>query len=144
MEYSCPGSSSVKCLISFSIVAFHLAGLGSIPSWLIFFLVEIFSGLFLNRKTNVRKLRPYPSPDIIVQLNHKNHSLRAPMTSCHHHQSVLPKGRSLTADSETKAAVLLKGRSFTVDPGTKVEVLLGINRCGRFPLLSTTHSLFSI
>ena len=47
----------------------------------------------------------------------------------HHndHQSVLPKGRSLTANSRTKAAVLL-----------------WMNRCGSFPLLSAPHSLFSI
>ena len=45
----------------------------------------------------------------------------------HHHQSVLPKGRSFTANS-----------------GTKVAVLLGMNRYSSFPLLSAPHSLFSI
>ena len=62
----------------------------------------------------------------------------------HHHQSVLPKGRTFTANSGTKAAVLPKGRSSTANSRTKVAVLLGMNRCGSFPLLSTPHSLFSI
>ena len=44
-----------------------------------------------------------------------------------HYHSVLPKGRSSTANS-----------------GTKVAVLLGMNRCGSFPLLSALHSLFGI
>ena len=61
-----------------------------------------------------------------------------------HHQSVLPKGRSFTANSGTKAAVLPKGRSSTANSGTKVAVLLGMNRCDSFPLLSAPHSLFSI
>ena len=56
-----------------------------------------------------------------------------------YHQSVLSKGRSFTANSGTKAAVLPKGRSSTANSGTKVAV----NRCGRFPLLSAPHSLFS-
>ena len=59
-----------------------------------------------------------------------------------HHQSVLPNGRSLTANSGTKVAVLSKGRSSTANSGTKVALLLGINRRGSFPLLSAPHSLF--
>ena len=43
------------------------------------------------------------------------------------HQSVLPKGRSSTANS-----------------GTKIAVLLWMNRCSSFPLISAPHSLFSI
>ena len=62
----------------------------------------------------------------------------------HHHQCFLPKSRSFTANSGTKAAVLLKGRSSTANSGTKIAVLLGIIRCGSFPLLSAPHSLFSI
>ena len=58
--------------------------------------------------------------------------------------SVLPKGRSFTAISGTKAAVLPKGRSSTANSGTKVAVLLGMNRCGSFPLLFAPYSLFSI
>ena len=50
----------------------------------------------------------------------------------HHHQSVLPKGRSFTAKSDTKAAFLPKGRSSTANSGTKVAVWLGMNRCGSF------------
>ena len=61
-----------------------------------------------------------------------------------YHHSVLPKDRSFTANSSTKAAVLSKGRSSTVNSGIEVAVLLGINRCGSFPLLSAPHSLFSI
>ena len=61
-----------------------------------------------------------------------------------HHQSVLPKGRSFTANPGTKAAVLLKGRSSTANSGTKIAALLGMNRCGSFQLLSALHSLFSI
>ena len=60
------------------------------------------------------------------------------------YQSVLPKGRSFTANSGTKAAVLPKGRSSTANLGTKVAVLLGMIRCGSFLLLSAPHSLFSI
>ena len=40
--------------------------------------------------------------------------------------SVLPKGRSLTANSGTKAVILPKGRSSTAMSGTKAAVLLGI------------------
>ena len=40
-----------------------------------------------------------------------NHSI--PLFRIRHHQSVLPKGRSFTANSGTKTAVLLKGRSST-------------------------------
>ena len=58
--------------------------------------------------------------------------------------SVLPKGRSFTANSVTKAAVLPKGRYSTANLGTMVAVLLGMNRCGSFPLLSAPQSLFSI
>ena len=54
----------------------------------------------------------------------------------YHHQSVLSKDRSFTANSGTKAAVLHKGRSSTANSGTKVAVLLGMHRCGSFPLLS--------
>ena len=42
----------------------------------------------------------------------------------HHHQSVLPKDRSFTANSGTKAAVLNKGRSSTGNKRTQVAVLL--------------------
>ena len=62
----------------------------------------------------------------------------------HHHQSVLPKGRSFTANAGTKAAVRPNGRSFTANSGTKAAVLLGMYRWCRFPLLSAPHSLFSI
>ena len=65
------------------------------------------------------------------------------LTGLHHHQSVLPKGRSFTGNLGIKVAVLSKGRFSTANSGTKVAVLLGINRCGSFPLLSTPHSLFS-
>ena len=58
--------------------------------------------------------------------------------------SVLPKGRSFTANSGTKAVILLKGRSSIANSGTYVAVLLGLNRCGSFPLFSAPHSLFSI
>ena len=62
----------------------------------------------------------------------------------HYHQSVLPKSKTFTANSGTKAAVLLKGRSSTTNAWTKVAVLLGMDRCSSFPLLSAPHSLFSI
>ena len=58
--------------------------------------------------------------------------------------SVLPKGRSSTANSGTCAAVLLKGRTSTANSGTQAAVLLGMDRCGNFPLLFAPHSLFSI
>ena len=62
----------------------------------------------------------------------------------HHHQSVLPKGRSFTASAGIKVTVLFIGRSFTANSGTKVAVVLEIDRCGSFLLLSAPHSLFSI
>ena len=62
----------------------------------------------------------------------------------HHHQSILPKGRSFIEKSGTKHAVVLKGRSSTANSGTQAAVLLGMDRCGSFPLLSAPHSLFSI
>ena len=62
----------------------------------------------------------------------------------HHHQSVLPKGRCFTANSDTKAVVLPKGRYSNANSGIKVAVLLGMNKCGSFPLLSALFSLFSI
>ena len=62
----------------------------------------------------------------------------------YHHQSVLLKGRSFTANPSTKAAVLPKGKSSTANVGTKVAVLVGMNRYDSFPLLSTHYSLFSI
>ena len=58
--------------------------------------------------------------------------------------SILPKGRSFTANSGTKVAFLLKGRSSTANSGTQVAVLLGMNRYGSFPLLSAPHTLFTI
>ena len=63
----------------------------------------------------------------------------------HHHQCVLLKGRTFTANGRTKVAVMSKGRSSTANSGTKVAVLLGINRCSSFPLfLHPTLSIFSI
>ena len=61
-----------------------------------------------------------------------------------HHHHVLPKGRSFSANSGTKAAILPKVRSSIANSGTKAAVLLGMNRCGSFPLLSAPHSHFSI
>ena len=58
--------------------------------------------------------------------------------------SVMPKGKSFTANSGIKAAILPKGRYYIANSGTYVAVLLGKNRCGSFPLLSAPHSLFSI
>ena len=58
--------------------------------------------------------------------------------------SVLPKTRSFTENSGTKAAILPKDRSSIANSGTKVAVLLEMNRCGIVPLLSVSHSLFSI
>ena len=64
----------------------------------------------------------------------------AQLLNCNHnhHQSVLPKGRSFTANSGTKYAILPKSRSSTANSGTKVAVSLEMNRCGSFPLLSAT------
>ena len=40
-------------------------------------------------------------------------------------------------------SVLPKGRFFTVNSGTKVAVSLGMNRYGKFPLLSASHSFLA-
>ena len=63
------------------------------------------------------------------------------INSLYHHQSVLPKDRSFTANSGTKAEVLLNGRSLTANSGTKIAVLRGMNRCGSFPFLSAPPPL---
>ena len=55
------------------------------------------------------------------------------LKSYNYYQSVLSKGKSLAANSGTKAADLPKGRSCTANSGTKVAVLLGMNRGGSFP-----------
>ena len=60
--------------------------------------------------------------------------------SRYHHQSILPKGKSFTANSGTKAAFLLKGRSFAANSGIQAAVLLWMDRCGSFQFLSSTHS----
>ena len=52
-----------------SIVATRLEGLSSIPCR-VNFPGWGFSGVFLNCKTNIGKLRPHPSSDIIDQHNH--------------------------------------------------------------------------
>ena len=58
--------------------------------------------------------------------------------------SVLLEGRFFIAKAGTKVAILSKGRSSTANSETKVADLLDINRWGSFPLLSAPHSLFSI
>ena len=58
--------------------------------------------------------------------------------------NILPKGRSFTANSGTRAAVLFNGRSSTAILGTKAAVILGMDRCDSFPLLYAPLSLFSI
>ena len=49
------------------------------------------------------------------------------LTNHQDHLSVLPKGRSFTTNSGTKAAVLPKGRSSTANSGTKVADLIGVH-----------------
>ena len=61
-----------------------------------------------------------------------NHSL-PPFYIHHHHQIILPKGRSLTSNSGTMAAVLLKGRSCNENLGTQAAVSLGMDGCSFFP-----------
>ena len=87
------------------------------------FLIEVFSWVFLNRISLA-----------IIIIN--NHSLWVPMTSdtdaprnlIYRQQSLLPKGRSFTANSRTKAAVLSKGKSSTANSGTNITVLIGMNK----------------
>ena len=59
----------------------------------------------------------------------------------HHHQSVLPKGRSFSANSGTKAVVLSGGRSSTANQGCSFTRDKWVRS---FPLFSASHSLFSI
>ena len=61
----------------------------------------------------------------------------------YHHYNILPKGRSFSVNSETKATVLLKNRSSNANSGTQAAVLLGVDRCGSFPMLFAPLSLFS-
>ena len=60
------------------------------------------------------------------------------------HQSILPRAGPSLQTQEPRPAVLLKGRSSTANLGTQAAVLLGMDKCGSFPLLSASHSLFSI
>ena len=59
-------------------------------------------------------------------------------------QSVLHKGRSFTASAETKTVVLPMAGfpPQTLEP--RLQFYQGLNRCGSFPLLYASHSLFSI
>ena len=117
-----------------NIVASHLAGPDSNPGWINFPGWGFFQGFSLT----------------VIQYKCRENLVRIPFSILgiighrHHHQSVLPKGRSFTANSDTKAAILPKGRSSTAISGIKNAVLLGINMCGSFLLLSAPHSLFSI
>ena len=54
------------------------------------------------------------------------------------------QGQIFHCNSGTKAAVLPKGRSSTANSETKIAALQVMNRCGSFPLLSAFHSLLSI
>ena len=65
------------------------------------------------------------------------------MKSSYRRQCFLPKGKSFTSNSGTKASVLSKGRS-SANTETKVSVPLATNRCSSFPLLSAHHYLFSV
>ena len=52
-----------------------------------------------------------------------------------HHQSILPWGRSFTANSGTKATVLLKGRSSTADSGTHTAVFTRDGQVQQLPVV---------
>ena len=58
----------------------------------------------------------------------------------HLYQSVLPKGRSSTANSATKAVVLPKGRSSTANSGTNVAILLGAITSRCFPHIAYLYN----
>ena len=62
----------------------------------------------------------------------------------HHHQSVLPKGKSISASAGTKEAVLPKAGLPPQTQEPRLQFYYGLNMCGSFPLLSARHSLFSI
>ena len=81
---------------------------------------------------------------MIILLTYATKHLISVTKQMDHNQSILPKGKSFTANSGTEAAFLLKGRSSTANWGAKVAVLLRINRCSSIPLLSAPHSLFRI
>ena len=49
-----------------------------------------------------------------------------------------------TLASGTNATVLPKGRSSTANSRTKVPVLLGMNRCGSLPMFSEPLSLYHL
>ena len=55
--------------------------------------------------------------------------------------SVLPKGRSFTANGETQAEVLPKAGLPPQTQEPRLQFYQGFNRCGIFPLLSASHSL---
>ena len=64
--------------------------------------------------------------------NVENHLIYLVFLLYRRHWSVLPVGRSFSANARTKVAVLTKDKSSTANSGTKVAVLLRINRCGSF------------
>ena len=59
----------------------------------------------------------------------------------HHHQSVMPKGRSFTASAEP-GLQFCGGQIFHRKLGTKTRVYQGLNRCGSFPSLSALFMLW--
>ena len=62
----------------------------------------------------------------------------------HHHHSVLSKDRYFTAGTGTQAPVLPKASLLPQTQEPRLQFYQRLNRCGSFPLLSVSHSLFSI
>ena len=70
-----------------------------------------------------------------------SHKPMVTMTQIKVTQFVLMKLKNVAENVLHHQCVLPKGRSFTANSGTKAAVLLGMNRCSSFLLLSTPHSL---
>ena len=62
----------------------------------------------------------------------------------HHRPNVLPKGRSFTASAGAQGAVLRNAGLPPQAQEPRLQFYQELNRCGSFPLLSASHSLFSI
>ena len=86
-----------------------------------------------------------PSPSTFNRRLWKTSSgVVAKINNHHHDHMCFVQGQVFHYKSRNQGYSSAQGRSSNAYSGTTVGVLLGINRCGSFPLLSESLSLFSI
>ena len=80
----------------------------------------------------------------ILQQDYTGHGNKSGPLINHHHQSILPKGRSFTASAGTQAAVLPKAGLPPQTQEPRVQFYQGLNRCNSFPLHSALFYIIII